>query len=449
MTNTVLIVDDDNDLRTIVRDVLKEEGFATVEAQDGMQAVRIYKNDLPDVVILDLNMPYMNGMETLLELRRIDQDVPIIILTAFGDIPTAVEAIKNGAYDFAVKPPEFDRLLITLRRAIEKRALEQQADAANMALNASLENLLGKSEAMTTVINQIKQVAMTNFSVIVQGETGTGKSMVAGVIQGMSRRADRPFVSVDIGLIPDHLVESELFGYKKGAFTGAEKDKTGYFETAGNGTIFLDELENMSSHVQAKLLSFIDRKKIYPLGGTTPVDIDVRIIAATNKDIRECVSRKEFREDLFYRLGEFIISLPPLRDRKEDIPFFANKFLYEACAELNKQVRGISDEALDLLHKHNWPGNLRELRNIIRKAVLLTPGDTLNRECMEIMIRGRDAGMNGSTMLSLKDALREEERRMIMAALGKAGDNKAHAAELLDISISNLYSKMKEYGIEY
>jgi two-component system response regulator AtoC len=443
----VMIVDDDRDLRGIVRDVLNDEGFQTLEAVDGVAAVKLFKTDRPDVVLLDLNMPLMKGMDTMQELTRIDRSVPVIILTGNGDISTAVEAIKAGAYDFTEKPPDFDKLILTLRRAIEKRALEMEVKKASCALESSLEHQLGKSNAMKTVIMQIKQVAQTDFAVIIQGETGTGKSVVASVIQNMSKRAGKPFVSVDIGLIPDLLVESELFGYRKGAFTGAERDKTGYFETAHHGTIFIDELENMSAHVQGKLLSFMEKKVIYPLGSTNPIGCDLRILAATNKDIRECVKRKEFRADLFYRLGEFIINIPPLRERIEDIPFFAKKFVFEASVELNKQIRGIADEAITLLMTHQWSGNLRELKNMMRKAALLTDSDAIGEACIKGLIMEQREDKGVSVSASLKEAMKELEKKMITEAMEKTGGNKTKAAELLEISYKNLFDKIKEYDI--
>jgi len=444
----VLIVDDDGDLRAIVRDVLKEDGFRVSEAQDGLEAIKSFRKEAPDCVLLDLNMPYMNGIETMKELKKMNGNVPVIMLTAFGDVPTAVEAIKAGAYDFTIKPPEFDRLIITIRRAIERRMLVLEVEKVSTALESSLENLLGKSQSMKRVITQIMQVARTDFSVIVQGETGTGKSVVAGTLHTMSKRAGKPFVSVDIGLIPDHLVESELFGYKKGAFTGAERDKAGYFETAHRGTIFIDELENMSSHVQSKMLSVIEKKKVYPLGGTTPIEIDMRIIAATNKDIRESVRKKEFREDLFYRIGEFLVTLPPLRERIEDIPYFARKFIFDACTELNKQIKDISGDAVTLLMTYTWPGNLRELKNIMRKAVLLSASDVIDGNCIEGLIKDQNIGACASHPMPLRDAVRELEKKLILEALERAGGNKTKTAELLDMSYTNLLAKIKEYELK-
>ena len=443
----VLIVDDDDDLRGIVRDVMKDEGFSPLEAPDGLSALKVFRENPPDAVLLDLEMPGMGGMETLQELRKIDPRVPVIILTAFGDIPTAVRAIKEGAYDFSLKPPEFERLILALRRAREKRRLETEVTMTRSALQLSLERLLGKSAAMKTVISQIRQISATNFSIVIQGETGTGKSFIAGAIHEMSKRAEKAFVNVDIGLIPDSLVESELFGYRKGAFTGADRDKAGYFASAHGGTIFIDELENMSPQVQSKLLSVIERKKIFPLGCTTAVDVDTRIISATNIDIRDSMLKKKFREDLFYRLSEFILTIPPLRERKEDIRFFSAKFLVEACAELNKQIRGITDDAFDLLTAYAWPGNIRELKNVIRRAVLLNGTDIISKDEIATLIRGAESGGQGPPFLSLRDAVRETEKIKIREALDITGGNKTKAAELLEISYRTLFEKLKDYGL--
>lgn len=444
----VLIVDDDSDLREIVRDVLQEEGFDALDAPDGMSAIKLFKAQTPDAALVDLIMPQMDGIETMRELKRIDSSVPVIILTGHGDIRKAVESIKSGAYDFAEKPPDFKRLVITLKRATERRNLELQMTRTSAALESSLEHQFGKSGAMKKVIAQIKQIAPTDFSVIIQGETGTGKSFVAEAIHNMSSRCDEPFVCVDIGLIPDLLVESELFGYKKGAFTGADRDKKGYFETADHGTIFMDELENMSAHVQGKLLSFIERKNIYPLGCTVPVNMDLRIVAATNKDIGMRVKKQTFREDLFYRLGEFIVTLPPLRERGEDIPFFAKKFAFEAAKELSRQIREITDGALGRLRAHQWPGNLRELKNVMRRAVLMSEDDIIRESSINFPSGGHPVENHSSSYLSLKDSVKELEKKLIGQAMEASGGNKTRAAEMLGISYKNLFDKLKEYGIK-
>jgi two-component system, NtrC family, response regulator AtoC len=443
--NKVLIADDDCDLRGIVRDVLQEEGFLTLEAADGRSAVEVFKAEGPDAALVDLKMPDMDGIETMREMKKIDEGVPVIILTGYGDVRRAVEAIKGGAYDFAEKPPDFKKLVITLRRATERRELELQVNRTTAALELSLERQFGKSQAMKQVIAQLKRIAPTDFSVIIQGETGTGKSFVAESIHNLSKRSDKPFVCVDIGLIPDLLVESELFGYKKGAFTGADRDKKGYFETADHGTMFIDELENMSTHVQGKLLSFIERKTIYPLGCTTPIEMHLRLIAATNKDIWTRVKKQEFREDLFYRLGEFILTLPPLRERLEDIPFFAGKFLFEAATEMSKQIREIDDAALVKLKTHPWPGNLRELKNVMRRAVLLAEEDVIRESVIKFPADGLSGDSHSSSCLSLKESVKDLEKKLIRQAMEASAGNKTRAAEMLGISYKNLFDKLKEY----
>lgn len=441
----VLLVDDDDNLRNIVKDVLRTEGFITLEAADGPAGIKIFKADRPDVVLLDLKMPEMDGMEVMQELSRINPGVPVIMLTGFGDIPTAVEAMRCGAFDFTIKPPEFEKLVATLNRAIGRRELEEEAKKDHATIGPSLEQVFGKSSPVRTVIDQIKQVANTDFSLIIQGETGTGKSFAANIIHNMSKRADRPFVRVDMGVIPEALVESELFGYRKGAFTGADRDKSGFFERANGGTIFIEELENMPKPVQCKLLTVIDNRRLYPLGSTAEIDTDVRVIAATNRDLRQSVKLKDFREDLFFRLGEFIITLPPLRARAEDIPPFAMKFLFEACKELDKQVLGITDSALDLLVQHPWTGNIRELKNVIRKATLLTEGDRISRRHIEFLFKNRNE--TDVPIGTLRDETKEWEKKKIQEALAMTKGNKRKAAEILNIGYSTLFEKIKELGI--
>ncbi len=442
----VLIIDDEDDLRSILNDVLSGEGFSVSEASNGAIGLESFRKDPPHAVLLDLNMPQMNGIETLTAIKLINPRVPIIILTAHGDIPTTVEVMRLGAYDFTTKPPDFDRLLLLIKRAVEHYQLELHVESANNALGLSLESLLGKSSAMKKVIELIGYAAQTDYSVIIQGETGTGKTFVAEALHNLSKRNNNPFVRVDIGLIPDSLIESELFGHRKGAFTNASGSKIGFFETASSGTIFIDEIENMSHAIQSKLLNVIERKEVFPIGSTSPTYIDIRIIAATNKDIRRSITEKEFREDLFYRLGEFIITIPPLRERNEDIPFFAQKFLLEACSELKKQTRGISEDALSFLTDYSWPGNLRELKNVIRRAVLFSGADNIEQKTLESLIKEKDSPSD-SIYTSLKSEIRELEKKRISEAVIKTEGNKTKAAELLQISYKSFCEKLKEYKI--
>jgi DNA-binding NtrC family response regulator len=442
----VLIIDDDTDLRSILSDVLSDEGFSISEASDGPAGLKALASELPDAVLLDLNMPGMNGIDTLSAIRKINSGIPVIILTGYGDIPTAVEVIKLGAYDFSTKPPDFERLILSLRRAIEFGRLGKKMECANSALELSLESMLGRSSATKNVIEHINFAAQTDLSVIIQGETGTGKSFVAEALHNLSTRASRPFVRVDIGLIPDSLVESELFGHRKGAFTSAQTSKMGFFEAAHTGTIFIDEIENMSPIVQSKLLTVLERKEIYPIGSTAPVSIDIRIIAATNTNIKQSIAKKELREDLFYRLGEFTITIPPLRERVADVPFFAQKFLLQACAEMKKQVRGISEEALSLLEHHYWPGNLRELKNVIKRAVLFSRSNLIERKTLESLLDEREDSSE-NVFTSLREEIRDLEKKRISEALIKKAGNKTKAAEMLQISYKSFCEKIKEYKI--
>ncbi|MBZ0156759.1 MAG: sigma-54 dependent transcriptional regulator [Alphaproteobacteria bacterium] len=442
----VLIADDDSEVRAVVKAIVEREGLVPLEAEDGLEVLGMLEAGQPDAVLLDLKMPSLDGFAVLEELRRRAPHLPVVILTGHGDVETAVEAIKRGAYDFITKPPDFNKLLITIRRAIERGTLEREIRKSNETLELSLEHLLGRSEEVRPVARQILQVARTDFSLILQGETGTGKSYLAGIIHTISKRAEAPFVRVDIGLMPDTLVESELFGYRKGAFTGAERDKPGYFETARGGTLLIDEVENMTAHVQGKLLSVLESKRIIPLGSTEPVAVDVRIIAASNRNIMQSVEKNTFRDDLFFRLGEFVITLPPLRDRSEDIPLFARKFLAEASLELKKQMQGITDDAIALLMKHSWPGNIRELKNVMRRAVLLSGDGVVCPKDIDIVRKG-DGTASMRLPLSLKGAAREAERETIMKTLRQTGNNKAEAARSLRISYRVLLEKIKRYGI--
>jgi len=449
--NKILIVDDDRKARRIIRENLLHRGFAPVEASSGMEAIEMFNREKPTSVILDLKMPGIDGITTLKELKKIDPDIPVIINTAHGDIPTAVEAIQLGAYDFVVKPPDYNKLAITLMRAGEKLELGRKLELLSSEVETSLEYLCGKSEAMKKVISQITLISQSDFSLIIQGETGTGKSFISRHIHNMSRRADGPFVTVDIGSIPETLIESELFGYVKGAFTGAEKNRKGYFEMAGGGTILFDELQNLSPYVQGKLLMALEEREVYPLGSGHPVKIDVHIIGATNTDILGAVKERKFREDLFYRLSEFIICLPPLRERVEDITFLAEKFIREASEDLDRPALAISQDALLELKKYPWPGNIRELKNVIRRTVLLSEGTVIKPEHLQFLIRDRNNAAVGHGMLNvdvpLNLSLEEVEKDTIRKTLQLTQGNKTKAAEILKINYTTLLRKLKAYNI--
>jgi len=447
----VLVIDDEKALRTRLSELLKKDGFGVLEASSGKEGLDLFKKRRPDAVLLDYRMPGMDLIETLGALRETDPDVPVIIVTEHEDVHLAVEAIKAGAYDFITRPAGTDALLMTIKRGIEKLELERKVRKLNTAVGGSIEYIFGKSGPVRKVIREITRVASSDFSVIIQGETGTGKSIVAEVIHNMSTRADETFIRVDLGAIPETLVESELFGYEKGAFTGADKSRKGYFLAANKGTIFIDELENSSSAVQSKLLGVAEQRQVYPVGGVKPLAVDVRIISATNTDLRDLVGRKKFREDLFFRLGEFMIKLPPLRERIEDIAFLAQRFCREACSELHKPAARLLDSTIDLLSHHPWPGNVRELKNVIRRAVLLSNSTSIAPENIDFLSTGSPGEVPSGPILPLKDissmAIRYAEKTAIARALEISGGNKTTTASMLKVDYKTLLTKIKLYHI--
>jgi DNA-binding NtrC family response regulator len=451
----ILIVDDEDCIRLVLSEFLKNRGFASCEAKDGFEAVSLFTTERPDAVLLDLSMPGMDGMEVLSRLTGQDPSVPVIILTANGQISSAVQAVKCGAFDFILKPPDFEEITLRLSRAVEKANLKKSLARLSNSVEASFARHLGKSPAIKNVISQVHRVAPSPFSVIIQGETGTGKSTLAEFIHNLSARSGKPFVRVDIGVIPETIIESELFGHSKGAFTGADKAKKGYFESADGGTVFIDELENTSAQVQSKLLSAVEQKSVYPIGTARPVPVDFRLIAATNTDLSGMVRLKRFREDLFYRLSEFTIHLPPLRERKEDIGFLAERFCDEACEELKKKPLEIDGGAMELLMQSRWPGNVRELKNVVRRAVLLSSGGSLTRDCIaEVMgAPAYEAILREacSSVLPLKEtssrAASEAEAAAIRQALSISGGNKTRAASILQVDYKTLLTKIRQYGI--
>ncbi|HMK61713.1 MAG TPA: sigma-54 dependent transcriptional regulator [Dissulfurispiraceae bacterium] len=443
----ILVVDDDPKMRTLMRAVLETRGWSSKEASDGLQAIAMCETERPSIVLLDMRMPKLDGITTLRELKKIDSDLPVIIITAHADLQDAVNAIKLGAYDFIVKPPDFDRLAIVIDRALEQSKLSNGFKKLDATIDHSLESFLGSSNGMKRVVEQIRQVAATDFSVIMQGETGTGKTTVSRMIHNMSRRSLGPFVSVDVGSMPETLIESELFGHEKGAFTGADHKKKGFFEVAAGGTLLIDDLQNIPLHVQSKLLRAVEDKKIYPIGALAPVGIDVRIIVATNVDARKAMQENKLKSDLFYRLCEFIIDIPPLRERSHDIPYLGRNFMLEVSSELNKPMREISAHALEHLKKYAWPGNVRELKNVMRRAVLIAENDIITDAHLEFLIGGGYGSKIYAPLLQ-RDLptlnLKELEQIAIKRALELAAGNKSEAASLLNIDYSTLHRKLKQ-----
>jgi len=455
---TILIVDDDKDFCFNLSDVLGEEGYGVSSVGDSKSALKAVERNCPNLVLLDLRLPGIDGMTTLEKMKKIDKDLIIIILTAYSDVKKAVEAIKLGAWDYITKPFNNEELVFTIKKALTTQYLSREVERLRKRLGEkkAIEVVMGESPQIRKVLKQVEIVASTNMTVILQGESGTGKEIIANLIYQKSKRADKPFVPIDCGAIPESLVESELFGYEKGAFTGAEERKEGKFEQAQGGTLFLDEIANLSLAIQAKLLRVIEERKLQHLGGKKDISVNVRIIVATGTNLWEEVREGKFRNDLFHRLNEFCIDLPPLIERKEDIPVLARCFLEEENQKLNKKIEEISPEAMKHLLAYNWPGNVRELKNAIRKAVLLADSTIISSE---------NLGLNNSTLpkgpqfqpdfdkgASLwemtKNAIEHIEREAIRQTLTNVSGNKTKAAKILKIDRTSLYSKIKELQLE-
>jgi two-component system nitrogen regulation response regulator GlnG len=455
----ILVVDDDPLTCAFLTQVLESQAFDVISAADAGAALERVRSDAPDVVILDLRLPGLDGMEALRELKAIAPQVPIIILTGYGDVSSAVEAMRRGAYDFLTKPAQAEKIVVVVRRALEHQALGTELKALRSKLDQrdTLRWLMGRGRDIQQVIQQIRQVANSNFTILIQGETGTGKELVARSIHQLSARRDKPFVPLDCGAIPETLIESELFGYEKGAFTGADRRKEGHFQLAEGGTLFLDEIVNLPFPTQAKLLRTLEERQVQVLGAKSALPVDVRIIAAANVPLDGEIRASRFRQDLYYRLNEFLIFVPPLRERVEDIIYLAERFLAEASMELRRPIRGISAEAVQLLLQYHWPGNVRELRNAIRRAVLLS-SNLIEPAHLVPLPSGSgshappaEGAAFSRDQLPLKEVARkaaaEAERWAIRRALRATGGNKSEAARTLRTDYKTLHLKMRRYDI--
>jgi two-component system nitrogen regulation response regulator GlnG len=453
----VMVADDDRVVSDLVAEVLRRDGFEVVVAKDGREAIDVFAAERPDAVVLDLMMPEWNGIEVLERLRGMTlSPPPVIMLTGHGDIPTAVEAMRRGAWDFLAKPFITEDLLGTIRRAVERQDLLSQVETLRRRLESgtTLGELMGQSAVIQAIVRQVQQVVPSPFGVVILGETGTGKELVARAIHRQSTRRARPLIALDCGAVPETLIESELFGYEKGAFTGADRRREGYFQLADGATLFLDEIANLPLTTQAKLLRVLQERQVQPLGATRVVAADVRVLAATNLPLEAEVQAGRFRRDLYYRLSEFTIRLPSLRERPEDIPHLARRFLDEVSLELRGPRRTLSADATDALVAFAWPGNVRELRNVVRRAALVSPA-LIGAEHVRMALGeppGRPYAIAGAgAPTSLKHAVEvataEVERRAIVQALQATGGNKSDAARALVVDYKTLHLKMKRYGI--
>ena len=442
----ILIVEDEDTQRTLLGGLLKKEGYTVGEAATGKEALDFFRKDVFEIVLLDYKLPDTNGLDLLKQFKEINPDVEVIMVTAFGSIENAVGALKAGASEYLTKPVDLDDLLFKIKKTEEKTYLVRE----NMVLKETLkdrfktENFVYQSERMNEVASLIVRIAGTDSTCIIGGESGVGKEVVVDLIHSLSERKDYPLVKVNCAAIPETLLESELFGYEKGAFTGAYQRKIGKFELANKGTIFLDEIGDIPLVLQSKLLRVLQERQIERLGGLHPINVDVRIIAATNKVLEEEVRKGTFREDLYYRLNVVNIPVPPLRERKEDIPLLINHFIKKFNTRHKKQVKGVTREAHDILMKYDYPGNVRELENMLERAIVLTRGEYASKADLPIF--------SGETMSMLEKNMRQTvetvERTMIFDALAGAGWVQTKAAEALGLSERMLRYKIKKYRIE-
>jgi len=459
-SSRVLITDDEADVRRMVSLLMEREGFEPLEAGDGEDALEIMRRELVDAMILDVRLPGKDGIEVLKEAKKLDASMPVILMTGYGGPGSAEEAMENGAYGYFTKPLESSELILAVRAAVKRRRVDLLKFIVNPRLEDGLplEEAMGSGDLMGKVIAKIALVAPTDFTVLIQGETGSGKEMVARAVHGLSHRANGPFVPVDCGSIPSTLIESTLFGHEKGSFTGADRFQPGKFEIASGGTLFLDEVSNLPPSVQPKLLRALQEKLVWRIGSKQPVAVDIRILAATNQDLASVVQAKRFRRDLYYRLNEFSIIVPPLRQRREDTIFLAKRFLDMTNEELKKRVKGFSDAALNVLLSYGWPGNVRELRNIIRQAVLMAdnyigPGHLGIPEAPDRLSPTQLESVGEvSSGVPLKEIVRravaQVEQEVITKVLRETSGNKAKAARILQVDYKTLHTKVKDYGIE-
>ena len=460
MSATLLIIDDEEAMCRLVTGIFNAEGLTVVAAHDGQSGLEIAATLHPDVVLADLRMPGISGFDVLERLKADMPALPTIMLTGSSDVKNAVRAMRLGAFDYLTKPFDREEIVLIVRRALETRALRQEVQdlRRHVGRNAGdhLAAQMGSSDKIRRLIEQVEMVAVSNFTVLVLGETGTGKEIVSHAIHELSERRLRAFVALDCGAIPDTLLESELFGHEKGAFTGAERRNAGRLRLAEGGTCFLDEIGNLPLNLQAKLLRVVESGQVQSIGAARATTMDVRFIAATNQDLEERVSQGAFRADLYFRLAQYAIRLPSLRERPEDIEYLARRFMEEASIELRRPMQMIVPAALDLLRRHTWPGNVRELRNIVRQAVLQTCGLAVSAAVVQLALGGWDAAARPQTGVAMtRHSLRAiaaqatltAESHAILEALRASAGNKSQAARALKTDYKTLHLKMKQMGI--
>ena len=448
MRSEILLADDEVTFRETLAKVLREEGMAVTAVGDGMDAINAIMKQPYAVAILDIQMPGADGIKVLREIMKIRPEVRVIMVTAYGTVEMAVEAIKLGACDYVMKPVMFEDILTKIRQHLRYLQLREENQELKRELSGRFDigQIVGQTSAMQQVFEMIRKVARTKSNVLITGDSGTGKELVAHAIHSLGDRNGRRFVAINCSAIPETLLESELFGHKKGSFTSAVQDKKGLFESASDGTLFLDEIGYMPMTCQVKLLRAVEHRQIMPVGSTEPVDIDLRLIAATNRDLAEEIKRGRFREDLYYRMNVVGVHLPPLRNRKEDIPLLVEHFIKKYNLEMGKQCVGVSDECLRLLMSYEWKGNIRELQNVIERAVIFAENDVIET-CDIGLIGSGTVGLSEKTE-NLQAAVKAYEREQIYRVLNKYDWNKTEAAKVLGVGLSSLYRKIDELEIK-
>jgi two-component system response regulator HydG len=442
----VLVVDDESNARNALAELLRDEGYGVETAADGFKALAKFDDFSPDLVLTDLRMPGMDGLELLRTVRKREPEVCVIVMTAHGAVDTAVAAMREGAADYLAKPLNFDELSLVVDRALERRRLRAEAGQLRERLSEKqkLHNIIGSSAAMQQVFDTIRRVAQSRASVLVTGESGTGKELVAAAIVEHSPRANKPFVKLHCAALAETLLESELFGHERGAFTGAVARRDGRFQQADGGTLFLDEIGELTPATQVKLLRFLQEHEFQRVGGNETIKVDVRVIAATNRDLPSLVKEGKFREDLFYRLNVVAIDVPPLRARPSDIPLLAMHFLKKYAAENGRQVKGFSDDVLDRISKYAWPGNVRELENAVERAVVVCRGDEIQAGDLPATVAPSGANNDGAPVVP-GAKMAEIEKYAILKTLEHVGGSTRRAAEMLDISARTIQYRLKEY----
>ena len=450
----ILVVDDDNAHRIMLRTLIGGWGYTVSEANDGAVAIDQVKDQYYDLVLMDVRMVQVSGLEALEQIKTYNPAIPVVIMTAYSSVDTAVKALKAGAHDYLTKPLDFDKLKITIERALEHTRLKKE----NRQLKESLgrhfdrQNIIGQSPAMIRLLETVAQVAPSEATVLITGESGSGKELIAGAIHYNSSRKDGPFVKLNCAAITETLLESELFGHEKGAFTGADRRKEGRFYQAHGGSLFLDEVSEMPLVMQVKLLRVLQEREFTRVGGDKTIQVDVRLIAATNKNLTALIHQGEFREDLYYRLNVVDMELPPLRHRQEDIPLLAQHFLKVFAAKNHKQIKGFTPRAMDLLIRHDWPGNVRELMNAVERTVVLSRSDYLSEEEFPMFAgtaekESEALGDTAIVEISGNRPLEEVEKATILETLKAAGGNKSETARRLGITRKTLHKKLKAYGV--